>query len=107
MDSTLRPVLKRQLLFVGASLAAGLLFTYLFGFFFGLLANIAVLIGIVFYIRRKQMNALKSLGFSNETAGRGYNNAPVKLKYVCLSCGEDFKGTKCSKCGSTMKKPLF
>lgn len=107
MDGTLRPVLKRQLLFVGASLGAGLLFTYLFGFIWGLLANIAVLIGIIFYIRRKQMNALKSLGFSDETVGRGYMKTPTRLKYVCLSCGEDFKGSRCSKCGSTMKKPIF
>jgi hypothetical protein len=107
MDSTLTPVLKRQLLFIGASLGAGLVFTYFFGFFVGLAANIAVLLGVMFYIRRKQLNALQSLGFSDETAGRGYMSGGTKLKYICLSCGEEVKGVKCGKCGSNMKKPLF
>ncbi len=107
MDSTLTPVLKRQLLFIGASLGTGLVFTYLFGFFAGLAANIAVLLGVIFYIRRKQWNALKSLGFSDETTGRGYRSGGMKLKYICISCGEEVKGARCGKCGSNMKKPLF
>lgn len=107
MDSTLTPVLKRQLLFIGASLGAGLVFTYFFGFFAGLAANIAVLLGVVFYIRRKQLNALKSLGFSDESAGRGYMNSGARLKYICLLCGEEIKGARCGRCGSNMKKPLF
>ena len=109
MDSTLTPVLKRQILFIGTSLGAGLIFTYFFGFFAGLAANIAVLVGVMFYIRRKQFNALRSLGFSNETVGRGYmsGGSNAKLKYFCLVCGEEVKGAKCGKCGSNMKKPLF
>jgi hypothetical protein len=107
MDSTLRPVLKRQLLLIGASLGAGLFFTYLFGFFIGLAVNMAVFVGIMFYIRRKQLKALKSLGFSNEAIGGGYANAGVRLKYLCLSCGVEVKGAKCGNCGSKMKKPLF
>ncbi len=107
MDSALKPVLKRQILFIGASLGTGLVFSYFFGFFIGLAANIAVLMGIMLYIRRKQLRALKSLGFSDETAGRGYAVDRVKLKYVCLSCGQEVKGTRCGSCGSNMKKPLF
>jgi hypothetical protein len=107
MDSTLTPVLRRQLLFIGASLGTGLVFTYFFGFFAGLAANIAVLLGVVFYIRRKQLNALKSLGFSDEGAGRGYMSSGTRLKYICISCGEEVKGAKCGRCGSNMKKPLF
>ena len=107
MDGTLKPVLKRQLLFVGASLGTGLLFSYFFGFLVGLAANIAVLVGIMFYIRRKQLRALRSFGFGNETSGLGYPGAGVKIKYVCLSCGEEVKGARCGRCGSNMKKPLF
>ena len=106
MDSTLKPVLKRQLLVIGASLGAGLVFTYFFGFFIGLMVNIAVMMGVIFYIRRKQLSALRSLGFSDETAG-GYGSARFKLKYVCLSCGAEVKGARCKSCGSNMKKPLF
>lgn len=107
MDSTLRPVLKRQLLVIGASLGAGLVFTYFFGFFIGLAVNIAVMIGIIFYIRRKQLGALRSLGFGNETAGGGYGGGAGRLKYICLSCGAEVKGARCGRCGSNMKKPLF
>ena len=39
MDSRLKPVLKRQILLVGASLGIGLLLSYFFGFFVGLAAK--------------------------------------------------------------------
>ena len=108
MDNRLKPVLKRQILLVGASLGIGLLLSYFFGFFVGLAANMAIFMGAIFYIRWRQQKALKSLGFSDETAGRGYaSNEGMKLKYVCLSCGAEVKGTKCKSCGSGMKKPLF
>jgi hypothetical protein len=105
MDSALRPVLKRQLLLMGVGLGVGLLVTYLTGsLLIGLSVNIAVMIGIIFYIRRKQLGALRSLGFGSEAAG-GYGS--TKLKYVCLSCGAEVKGARCGSCGSNMKKPLF
>lgn len=103
MDSAMKPVLKRQLLVIGASLGAGLVFTYFFGLFIGLAVNIAVMVGIIFFIRRKQLGALRSLGFGNESTGYG----STKLKYVCLSCGAEVKGARCGSCGSNMKKPLF
>ncbi len=107
MDSTIKPVLKRQILFIGAALGTGLVVSYFFGFLVGLAANLAVLIGLMFYIRRRQLRALRSFGFGNETMGGGYSNAGVKIKYVCLSCGSEVRGTRCGKCGSNMKKPLF
>jgi hypothetical protein len=107
MDGTLKPVLKRQLLLIGASVGAGLLFTWLFGFLIGLAVNIGVLVGIMFYIRRRQLRALRSFGFSDEISGGRFGGAGVKIKYVCLLCGYEVKGTRCSKCGSNMKKPLF
>jgi len=107
MDGTLKPVLKRQLLFIGASLGTGLLFSYFFGFLVGLAANIAVLMGLMFYIRRKQLGALRSLGLGSETAGGGYAGHCVRIKYICLACGQEVKGIQCRKCGSSMKKPLF
>jgi hypothetical protein len=106
MDGSLKPVLKRQAIFVGASLGAGLLLTYYFGFLVGLTANIAIFMAAIFFIRWRQQKALKSLGFGSQTAGRGYEAQGVKLKYVCLSCGAEVKGDRCS-CGSRMRKPLF
>lgn len=107
MGGTLRPVLKRQILFVGISLAVGLVLTYFFGFIIGLAANIAIFIGAMFFIRYRQLKALGSLGFGSDTAGRGYASDRVKLKYICIACGAEVKGAKCSSCGSSMKKPLF
>jgi hypothetical protein len=107
MDSTLRPVLKRQVLFMGASLAVGLVVSYFFGFLIGLAANIAVLVAIMFYMRRRQLRAMKAFGFGDETAGGGFASRGVSLRYVCLSCGGEFKGASCGNCGSRMKKPLF
>ncbi len=106
MDSTLKPVLKRQMLFIGASLGAGLTLTYFFGFLVGLTANIGIFMAAILYIRWRQQKALRSFGFSSQTAGRGYEQDSVKLKYVCLSCGKEVKGDRCS-CGSRMRKPLF
>ena len=107
MDGSLKPVLKRQILVLGASLGTGIIVSIFFGFLIGLAANIAVLVGIIFYLRWRQLRALRSFGFSDETAGGGHYNSRTKLKYVCLSCGEEVKGARCSKCGSNMKKPLF
>ncbi|MEM2139947.1 hypothetical protein [Nitrososphaera sp.] len=107
MDSSLKPVIKRQVIFVGASLGAGLLLTYFFGFFVGMAANVAIFVAAIFFIRWRQQKALRSLGLGSQTAGRGFEQEGVKLKYVCLSCGAEVKGTKCGACGSQMKKPLF
>ena len=106
MDSTLRPVLKRQLLVIGAGLGAGLVVALFFGFLIGLAVNIAVMVGLIFYIRRKQLGALRTLGFSSESAG-GFGSPGGRLKYICLSWGAEGKGSRCGRCGSNMKKPLF
>lgn len=107
MDGTLRPVLKRQIIFVAASLAVGMVLTIFFGFLVGLAANIAIFVAAIFFIRYRQMKALRSFGFGGDTAGRGYASDRPKIKYVCIACGAEVKGTKCGSCGSSMKKPLF
>ena len=107
MDSTLRPVLKRQILFVGISLAVGILLSIFIDPLVGLAANVGIFVAAVMYIRWRQRKALSAFGFGDETAGRGYAGDGVRLKYVCLSCGAEVKGVKCKSCGSSMKKPLF
>jgi hypothetical protein len=107
MDSTLNPAVKRQLLFIGASLGISLVLTYFFGFLIGFALNIAIFVGLIFYIRKKQTKGLRSFGFSDERAGGGYANSGTGLKYVCLSCDAKVSGSKCSRCGSKMKKPVF
>ena len=107
MDGSLKPVLKRQIIFVAVSLTVGIVLTMLFGFIVGLAANIAIFVGAMLFIRYRQARALRSLGFGSDTAGRGYASDAVKLKYICLSCGAEVKGARCASCGSNMKKPLF
>lgn len=107
MDSTLRPVLKRQILFVGISLSVGILLSIFIDPLIGLAANIGIFVAAVMYIRWRQRKALSAFGFGDETAGRGRASDSVKLKYICLSCGAEVKGSKCKSCGSSMKKPLF
>ena len=66
MDESLKPLIKRQLLLMGVSLGIYFVVTYFFGFMAGFIANIAVLLAIIFFIRRKQPNALRMFGFSNK-----------------------------------------
>jgi hypothetical protein len=115
MDNTLKPVLKRQLLFIGASLGIYLVVSYFFGFFVAFIVNTALFIGIILYIRKRQNDALRSFGFGDtssntntSSSSRRYpTESSTKLKYSCLSCGAEVKGSKCKKCGSKMKKPVF
>lgn len=100
MDGRLNPVFKRQAAFLVAALAVGFVLTYFFDFIVGMAANIAILVGAIFYIHWRQGKALATLGLGGRDEG-------VKLKYVCLACGAEFKGARCAKCGSSMKKPLF
>jgi hypothetical protein len=106
MEGSIKPVLKRQAIFVGASLGTGLLLTYFFGFLIGMTANVAIFAAAIFYIRYRQQKALRTFGLGSQTAGRGYEQDGIRLKYVCLSCGSEVKGDRCS-CGSKMRKPLF
>ena len=80
MDSTLNPAVKRQLRFRGAIRGISLVLTYFFGFLLGFALNIAIFIGIIFYIRKKQTKGLRSFGFSDERAGGGYTNSGTGLK---------------------------
>jgi hypothetical protein len=106
MNGRLEPVVKRQILFVVASLAISLTLSYFFGFIVGLVANMVVLIGAMIYIRYRQQKALKTFGFSDEKVGV-YSSGATKLKYVCLACGAEVKSVACKSCGSRMKKPVF
>lgn len=107
MVRTITPLMKRQLLFIGSSLGISMILTYFFGFLIGIAINIAIFLGLIFYIRKKQTNGLKSFGFSDERVGGGYTNSGTRLRYICLSCASEVSGSKCNRCGSKMKKPVF
>jgi hypothetical protein len=112
MNNPFSPSLKRPLLLIGAGLGIYLVVSYFFGVLVGFIVNTALFIGIIFYIRKKQTAGLRSFGFDNNNYNRNSNNGydidtNAKLKYGCISCGAEVKGSKCKKCGSKMKKPIF
>ncbi len=107
MEGALSPAYKRQAVLLIATIAAGLIITYFFGFLIGMAINTALLVALALYVRRRRTNALRTFGFSSETAGRGHMTDTVRLKYMCLACGAQVNGAKCAKCGSNMKKPIF
>jgi hypothetical protein len=90
-----------------------------------IVVSIDMLIGVVFYyVRKRQLNALKSTSFINdgEIGGIGGrvsqknenkdedkngDDDRIIIKYLCLYCGAQVKDSKCGKCGSRMKKPIF
>ena len=94
------------MLFIGASLGISLVLTYFFGFLIGFALNIAILLGLIFYIRKKQTQG-RSLGFSDERIGGGYTNSGTGLRYICLSCDAEVSGPRCRRCGIKDEKPVF
>lgn len=81
-----------------------MLATFLLGFILSLTLMIAVFVGIIFYIRKRQVG-FREADISSDK--RGYVNGSTKLRYVCLSCGTKVSGRTCRKCGSHMKKVVF
>jgi hypothetical protein len=107
MDSALSPAYKRQAALLIVIMAGGLVLTYFFGLLIGLAMNTGMLVAVALYVRKKRTGALKSFGFGSDTAGRGQVTDSVRLKFICLQCGAQVNGARCTKCGSSMKKPVF
>ena len=111
MNNTLKPIIKRQLLFIGGSLAVCFVVSYVFGYFVGIILNMVIFVGILFYIRRKQIMEQRSLGSDGKAYSTGLNwfsDNSTKMRYICISCGSEMKGiVECNKCGSKMKKFIF
>jgi len=107
MNERIASVFGRQLILIIASLGISVLLLFYFGIFVGFILSIIIFLAMIFYIRSNEINALKFFGFSNEKGqGIAKKNEPF-LRYVCVSCGMEFKGLKCKECGSRIKKPLF
>jgi hypothetical protein len=113
MNNPLSSLSKRPLILIGAGIGIYLVVSYFFGVLVGFIVNTALFIGIIFYIRKKQTAGLRLFGFddnnnnssdSNDQYGLDKN---TKLKFICISCDAEVKGSKCKKCGSKMKKPKF
>jgi hypothetical protein len=112
MNNPLIPLLKRPLLLIGVGIGIYLVVSYFFGLLVGFIVNTALFIGIIFYIRKKQTAGLRLFGFDDNNNNSNSNDrydidTNTKLKYICISCRAEVKGSKCKKCGSKIKKPIF
>ena len=112
MNNPLIPILKRPLLLIGVGIGTYLVVNYFFGLLVGFIINTALFIGIIFYIRKTQNAGSRLFGFDDNNKNSNSNDrydidTNTKLKYICISCGAEVKGSKCKKCGSKMKKPIF
>jgi rubrerythrin len=63
-----------------------------------------------YYIRRWQMRRMGMMG--SNTGGGGFGglfggSGGGGINYVCIACGQRFKGGSCPRCGSKMKKADF
>jgi hypothetical protein len=104
MNPDTRRFLTSQMMWLGASLAISFALSLILPFPISLIAMIGVFIGMSYFIRRRQMRRMgMSGGFGNMFGGSGGGG----VNYVCISCGQKFKGGDCPRCGSRMKKADF
>ena len=91
----------QQMAWIMVSLAISLALTLWLGWI-GIIPAIAIFVGISYYMRRRAMArmGMGGGGFGGMLGGGGVN-------YICISCGQRFKGGACPRCGSKMKKADF
>jgi hypothetical protein len=87
------------------SLAISLALTWWLGWI-GLIPAIAIFIGLSYYMRRRAM-AKMGMGGGGGFGGMLGGGGGGGVNYICISCGQRFKGGACPRCGSKMKKADF
>jgi hypothetical protein len=94
----------QQMAWIMVSLAISLALTWWLGWY-GIIPAIAIFIGISYYMRRRAMArmGMGGGGFGGMLGGGGSGG----VNYICISCGQRFKGGACPRCGSKMKKADF
>jgi hypothetical protein len=109
MGSQIRPILRRPILFIACSLALSFTLTLFFGFFIGMIINMALFTAVAFYNKSRQLRTQEKFEYNNKIIGRGQrvHKKDMKLKFLCLVCGSEVFDVTCKTCGSRMKKPVF
>ena len=89
MNNPLRSSSKRPPILIGMGIGIYLVVSYFLGLLVGFIVNTALFIGIILYIRKKQIAGLRLFGFddnnnsnSNDQYGIDKN---VRLKFSCIS----------------------
>jgi hypothetical protein len=110
MNADTKNFLQNQMIWIGISIAISLTLSFLLPFPLSLVAIIGVFIAMNYYIRRRQMRRMGMM--SSNTGGGGFGSlfggsGGVGINYVCIACGQRFKGGSCPRCGSKMKRADF
>ena len=112
MDPDTKRFLQTQMIWIAVSLAISLALSFLLPFPLSLVTIIGVFLVMNYYIRRWQMRRMGMMGAGTSTGGFGglFGAGSVGgggVSYVCIVCGQRFKGGTCPRCGSKMKRADF
>jgi hypothetical protein len=110
MNADTKNFLQTQMMWIAISLAISLALSFLLPFPLSLVTIIGVFLAMNYYIRRWQMRRMGMT--SGSTTGGGFGSLlgggeGGGINYVCIACGQRFKGGTCPRCGSKMKKAEF
>jgi hypothetical protein len=109
MNSDTKRFLQTQMIWIAISIAISLALSFLLPFPLSLVTIIGVFLAMNYYIRRWQMRRMGMMGGSASGGGFGslLGGSGGGVSYVCIACGQRFKGGTCPRCGSKMKKADF
>ena len=110
MNPDTKRFLQTQMMWIGISLAISLALSFLLPFPLSLVAIIGVFLVMNYYIRRWQMRRMGMMGGgAGGVGGFGglFGAGGGGVSYVCIVCGQRFKGGTCPRCGSKMKRADF
>jgi 4-hydroxybenzoate polyprenyltransferase len=110
MNSDTKRFLQTQMIWIAISIAISLTLSFLLPFPFSLVAIIGVFLAMNYYIRRWQMRRMGMMGGNTSSGGFGSlfgGGGGGGVSYICIACGQRFKGGTCPRCGSKMKKADF
>jgi hypothetical protein len=109
MNPDTKNFLQTQMTWIAISLVISLAISFLLPFPLSLVTIIGVFLAMNYYIRRWQMRRMGTM--SGSTSG-GFGSlfgasSSGGVSYVCIVCGQRFKGGTCPRCGSKMRKADF
>ncbi len=115
MNHDTKNFLQNQMIWIAISIAISLTLSFLLPFPLSLVAIIGVFIAMNYYIRRRQMRRMGMTSSGNNAGGGGGGFGSLfggsrgggGINYVCIACGQRFKGGSCPRCGSKMKRADF
>ena len=110
MNPDTKNFLQNQMIWIAISVAISLTLSFILPFPLSIVAIIGVFIAMNYYIRRRQMRRMGMTG--SNTGGGGFGSlfggsGGGGINYVCIACGQRFKGGSCPRCGSKMKRADF